>query len=29
LGESLKNGILHLPVGGEFNGRATAVNVLS
>src|SRR6202142_1376768 len=24
LGESLKNGILHLPVGGEFNGRPTA-----
>ena len=29
LGDSLKNGILHLPAGGEFNGRATAVNVLS
>ena len=28
LGDSLKNGILHLPVGGEFNGRPTAVNVL-
>jgi dTMP kinase len=28
LSDSLKNGILHLPAGGEFNGHATAPSVL-
>jgi dTMP kinase len=28
LGESLKNGILHVPAGGEFSGRPTASSVL-
>ena len=29
LGESLKNGILHLPAGGEFNGHQKSTTVLS
>jgi len=29
LGESLKNGILHLPAGGEFNGHPNTTTVLS
>jgi hypothetical protein len=29
LGDSLKNGILHLPAGGEFNGHPKATTVLS
>jgi dTMP kinase len=29
LGESLKNGILHLPAGGEFNGHPKSIAVLS
>jgi hypothetical protein len=28
IGESLKNGVLHQPAGGEFNGQPTASTVL-